>query len=116
MDALVNSAGKLRYLSGGQFALPAGGAGDDRRRLGRRRPAQPQPGGDVRPRARASRWSCRATPADSKGLLKAAIRDDNPVLFFIDIGLLLPAPGEVPDGEHTVPLGKAAVLRGRAAT
>jgi pyruvate dehydrogenase E1 component beta subunit len=51
-----------------------------------------------------------SNPADAKGLLKAAIRDDNPVLFFLDIGLLY-QPGEVPTGEQTIPLGKAAVLR-----
>jgi pyruvate dehydrogenase E1 component beta subunit len=51
-----------------------------------------------------------SNPADAKGLLKAAIRDDNPVMFFLDIGLLY-QPGEVAAGEHVVPLGKAAVLR-----
>jgi acetoin:2,6-dichlorophenolindophenol oxidoreductase subunit beta len=50
-----------------------------------------------------------STPADSWGLLKAAIRDDNPVLFFTDLGLLY-QEGEVPDDpEFVVPLGKAAV-------
>ena len=48
--------------------------------------------------------------ADFKGLLKAAIRDDNSVLFFVDIGLLY-QPGEVPDGETLVPLGQAATAR-----
>src|SRR5690606_22829170 len=46
-----------------------------------------------------------------KGLLKAAIRDDNPVLFFMDLALG-EAAGDVPEGEHLVPLGQAAVLRG----
>jgi pyruvate dehydrogenase E1 component beta subunit len=49
-----------------------------------------------------------STAADFKGLLKAAIRDDNPVMYFIDLGLLF-APGEVPEGDHIVPLGKASV-------
>jgi len=48
--------------------------------------------------------------ADFKGLLKSAIRDDNPVLFFTDIGLIY-QPGEVPEGEHVVPIGKAAIRR-----
>jgi pyruvate dehydrogenase E1 component beta subunit len=48
--------------------------------------------------------------ADFKGLLKSAIRDNNPVLFFVDMPLGY-IPGEVPDGEHVVPLGKAAVRR-----
>jgi pyruvate dehydrogenase E1 component beta subunit len=51
-----------------------------------------------------------ADAADFKGLLKAAIRDDNPVLFFMDLALGY-VPGEVPAGEHVVPLGQAAVCR-----
>jgi len=52
-----------------------------------------------------------STAADFKGLLKAAIRDDNPVLFFTDLALLH-QEGEVPDdSEHLVPLGQAAVRR-----
>jgi pyruvate dehydrogenase E1 component beta subunit len=52
-----------------------------------------------------------STAADFKGLLKSAIRDDNPVLFFADIGLLF-QPGEVPEGEDVVvPIGKAAIRR-----
>jgi len=51
-----------------------------------------------------------SSAADFKGLMKAAIRDDNPVLFFMDLALSHTA-GPVPEGEHLVPLGKAAVLR-----
>lgn len=51
-----------------------------------------------------------SNPADFKGLLKASIRDDNPVLFFSDMPLLY-AGGEVPDGDNIVPLGQAAVIR-----
>lgn len=51
-----------------------------------------------------------STPEDFKGLMKAAIRDDNPVLFFMDLALGY-TPGEVPDGEVLVPLGQAAVRR-----
>jgi acetoin:2,6-dichlorophenolindophenol oxidoreductase subunit beta len=110
MDALINSAGKLRYLSGGQFSFPL-----------------------VVMSQTGSGWCVGAQhnhnleamfvhapglkvvmpfqPADFKGLLKAAIRDDNPVLFFTDLALLQSA-GEVPeDPDFVVPLGKAAVLR-----
>lgn len=109
MDALMNSAGKLRYLSGGQFRFPL-----------------------VAMAMTGSGWTVGAQhnhnleamfvhapglkvvmpshAADFKGLLKSAIRDDNPVLFFIDMALLH-APGEVPAGEHVVPLGKAAIAR-----
>ena len=51
-----------------------------------------------------------ATPADAKGLLKTAIRDDDPVIF-LEHRLLYATKGEVPAGEYTVPLGKAAVSR-----
>ena len=110
MDALVNSAGKLRYLSGGQFSFPM-----------------------VAMSMTGSGWTVGAqhnhnleamfvhapglkvvmpsTPADFKGLLKAAIRDDNPVLFFTDLALMY-QEGEVPeDADHVVPLGKAVVRR-----
>ncbi|HEY6882332.1 MAG TPA: alpha-ketoacid dehydrogenase subunit beta, partial [Polyangiales bacterium] len=103
MDALCNSAGKLRYLSGGQFSFPLvamtmTGAGWG-------------VGGQHNHNLEA--WFAHSpglkvvmpsTAADFKGLLKASIRDDNPVLFFSDIGLLHGA-GEVPEGEHLVELG-----------
>jgi len=109
MDAIVNSAGKLRYMSGGQFAFPM-----------------------VAMAMTGSGWTVGAqhnhnneawfvhspglkvvmpsSPADFKGLLKAAIRDENPVLFFVDMALTH-VEGEVPEGDHVVPLGKAALLR-----
>lgn len=109
MDELVNSAGKLRYMSGGQFSFPLvtlamTGAGW---------------GVGAQHNHNVEAWFVHSpglkvvmpsNPADAKGLLKAAIRDDNPVMFFLDIGLLY-QPGEVPAGEHIVALGKAAVLR-----
>jgi len=51
-----------------------------------------------------------STPADAKGLLKASIRDDNPVVF-LEQKLLYRKKGPVPDGEHVIPLGKADVKR-----
>lgn len=53
---------------------------------------------------------CPSNPADAKGLVASAIRDDNPVLF-IEHKQLLGVKGEVPDGEHIVPLGEAKVVR-----
>ncbi|WP_428826846.1 alpha-ketoacid dehydrogenase subunit beta [Azonexus sp. IMCC34842] len=109
MDELVNSAGKLRYLSGGQFSFPlvtlamtGGGWG-----VGAQHNHNNEAWFVHSPGLKVVMPS---TPADFKGLLKTAIRDDNPVLFFMDIGLLY-QPGEVPDGEHLVPLGQAAVRR-----
>ncbi|HET7437359.1 MAG TPA: transketolase C-terminal domain-containing protein [Thermoanaerobaculia bacterium] len=110
MDELVNSAGKLRFLSGGQFSFPMvtisrTGAGW---------------GVGAQHNHNLEAWFVHApglkvvmpsTAADFKGLLKAAIRDENPVMFFADIALLF-APGEVPDGDdHIVPLGEAALRR-----
>lgn len=109
MDELVNSAGKLRYMSGGQFSFPLvalamTGAGW---------------GVGAQHNHNVEAWFVHSpglkvvmpsNPADAKALLKAAIRDDNPVVFFLDIGLLY-QPGEVPTGEHVIPLGQAATIR-----
>lgn len=109
MDQIVNSAGKLRYLSGGQFefpmvvmALTGGGWG-----VGAQHNHNIEAWFVHSPGLKVVMPS---TAADFKGLLKAAIRDDNPVLFFSDIALGF-VPGDVPEGEHVVPLGQANVLR-----
>jgi len=52
-----------------------------------------------------------STPADAKGLIKSAIRDNNPVLYFEHKALYRKIKGDVPDGDFTVPIGKAAVVR-----
>lgn len=109
MDALVNSAGKLRYLSGGQFAFPmvtmamtgAGWSVGAQHNHNLEAWFAHSPGLKI---------AMPSAVADFKGLLKSAIRDDNPVLFFMDIGLLNEA-GDVPAGEHVVPFGRAAVRR-----
>jgi pyruvate dehydrogenase E1 component beta subunit len=109
MDEIVNSAGKLRYISGGQFAFPmvvmamTGGGWT----VGAQHNHNLEAWFVHSPGLKVVMPSCAA---DFKGLLKAAIRDDNPVLFFVDMPLGY-VPGEVPDGEHLVPLGKAAVRR-----
>lgn len=109
MDEIVNSAGKLRYISGGQFAFPmvviamTGGGWTVGAQHNHNVEAWfvHSPGLKVVMPSDAS---------DFKGLLKSAIRDDNPVLFFVDMALSH-SPGEVPEGEHLIPLGKAAVRR-----
>jgi acetoin:2,6-dichlorophenolindophenol oxidoreductase subunit beta len=109
MDAIINSAGKLRYLSGGQFEFPMvvltmTGAGWG---VG----AQHNHNLEARfVHAPGLKVVMPSTAADFKGLMKSAIRDNNPVLFFVDLALAH-APGPVPDDEHVVPIGKAAVLR-----
>mgnify|MGYP002403501653 CR=1 FL=1 len=109
MDEIVNSAGKLRYVSGGQFAFPmvvmaktGGGWG-----VGAQHNHNVEAWFVHSPGLKVVMPS---TAADAKGLLKSAIRDDNPVLFFTDMALLH-AAGAVPEDEALVPLGKAAVRR-----
>jgi pyruvate dehydrogenase E1 component beta subunit len=110
MDALVNSAGKLRYLSGGQFSFPmvamsmtgAGWGVGAQHNHNLEAMFVHAPGLKV---------VMPSAPADFRGLLKASIRDENPVMFFIDLALL-PEEGEVPaDAGQVVPIGKAAVRR-----
>jgi pyruvate dehydrogenase E1 component beta subunit len=109
MDEIVNSAGKLRYLSGGQFRFPMvvmamSGAGWS---VGAQHNHNLEAWFVHSPGLKVVMPS---SAADFKGLLKAAIRDDNPVLFFMDLALGAQT-GEVPAGEALVPLGCAATLR-----
>jgi len=109
MDALVNSAGKLRYLSGGQFEFPlvvlamtgAGWCVGAQHNHNLEAMFVHAPGLKV---------VMPSSAADFKGLFKSAIREPNPVIFFMDLALAN-TPGEVPAGEHLVPLGQSAVLR-----
>jgi pyruvate/2-oxoglutarate/acetoin dehydrogenase E1 component len=110
MDALINSAGKLRYLSGGQFEFPLVAMG----MTGTGWCVGAQHNHNLEAmfvHAPGLKVVMPSEPADFKGLLKAAVRDDNPVLFFTDMGLLH-QEGEVPDdADFIVPLGKAVVRR-----
>ena len=109
MDQVVNQASKIRYMFGGQANFPVtyrcttgGGMG-----LAAQHSQSPY-----------SMWMHLAglkiilpsTPADAKGLLKSAIRDDNPVVSF-ECSRLAGVTGPVPDGDHLVPLGIADVKR-----
>ncbi|HEX9079454.1 MAG TPA: alpha-ketoacid dehydrogenase subunit beta [Desulfuromonadaceae bacterium] len=110
MDQIVNHMSKARYMFGGQTFLPMvvrmpGGGGSQ---LGAQHSQSLEtffmhcPG---------IRVAYPATPADAKGLLKSAIRDDNPVIF-LEHELLYNSTGDVPeDPEFLVPLGKADVKR-----
>ncbi len=109
MDHIVNEAAKMRMMFGGQMKVPlvirtVGGGG---RQLGATHSQTPDaifahfPGLKV---------IAPGTPADAKGLLKSAIRSDDPVMF-IENALLYQARGEVPEGEHLVPIGKSKVQR-----
>jgi acetoin:2,6-dichlorophenolindophenol oxidoreductase subunit beta len=100
MEEIVNSAGKLRYM----VVISMTGAGWT---VGAQHNHNIEAWFVHTPGVKVVMPS---TPADFKGLLKAAIRDDNPVMFFMDIPLIH-AEGEVPEGDHVVPIGKAAIRR-----
>lgn len=109
MDQLVNTTAKMRYNYGGKTSVPmvirtAFGAG---LRSGLHHSQSPEawimnvPGLKI---------AMPSTPYDAKGLLKASIRDDDPVVFF-EHKRLYPIKGMVPEGEYLIPLGKADVKR-----
>ncbi len=109
LDQVISNAAKMRYMSGGQFTMPMviRGPNGPAEYLAAQHSQALQsffvhiPGLKV---------VAPSTPADAKGLLKTAIRDDNPVIF-LEGELMYPWKGEVPEGEHLVPLGKAEVRR-----
>jgi pyruvate dehydrogenase E1 component beta subunit len=109
IDQLVNSAAKMRYMSGGQVGVPAvfRGPGGAALQLGAQ---HSQAFESYYAHIPGLKVVMPATPADAKGLLKSAIRDDNPVVF-IEGEMLYNLKGEVPDGEHLVPLGQAEIKR-----
>src|SRR5512139_1416892 len=109
MDHIVNEAAKLHYMFGGQFVLPmvirtVGGGG---RQLGATHSQTPDaifahfPGLKV---------VAPGTPEDAKGLLRSAIRSQDPVMF-IEHATMYQVRGDVPDGEYTIPIGKSKVQR-----
>jgi pyruvate dehydrogenase E1 component beta subunit len=109
MDQIINGAAKMLYMSGGQFKMPIVVRG---------------PGGAAHQLAAQHSQSIESwyahvpglkvvapsTAYDAKGLLKSAIRDDDPVIFF-EGETLYGSKGEVPDGEYVIPIGVADVKR-----
>lgn len=108
-DQIVNHAAKLRYLSGGKSKFPLvvrikTGAGL---------------GAGCQHSHNLEAWVAHSpglkvvmpgTPADAKGLLKSAIRDENPVIFIEDM-ILNFVPGPVPEGDYTIPIGVADIKK-----
>jgi pyruvate dehydrogenase E1 component beta subunit len=109
IDQIINNAAKIRLMSGGQFKLPIvfRGPGGAAGQLGAQHSQCLEymyancPGLKV---------VMPSVPADAKGLLKTAIRDDDPVVF-IEGERLYAVQGEVPDGDHVVPLGRGDIKR-----
>src|ERR1044071_1784409 len=109
-DQIINSAAKMRYMSGGQFKVPIVFRGPN----GSAVPVSSQHSQALEswyahfPRLKVALPS---TPADAKGLLKSAIRDDDPVIF-LEQERMYGNQGEVPDDENfLIPLGQADVKR-----
>ena len=109
LDQVVNAAAKMLYMSGGQFKIPIVFRGPN--------------GAALQLSAQHSQawesWLAHipglkviapGTPYDAKGLLKSAIRDDNPVCF-LEGEMLYNTKGEVPDDEYVIPIGKADLKR-----
>src|SRR5215208_2666753 len=109
LDQVVNSAAKMLYMSGGQFPMPIVFRGPN--------------GSALQLAAQHSQaWEswlahipglkvvCPGTPYDAKGLLKSAIRDDNPVMV-LEGEMLYNTKGEVPDDDYVIPIGKAELKR-----
>jgi pyruvate/2-oxoglutarate/acetoin dehydrogenase E1 component len=110
LDQIVNSAAKLHYMSGGQYTIPIviRGPGGPAHQLAAQHSQSMETYFYHVPGLKVVRPS---TPMDAKGLLKAAIRDDNPVIF-IESETLYAVKGEVPeDPEFVVPLSQAIVRR-----
>lgn len=109
MDQLYNQAAKMRYMSGGQVGCP----------LVIRTESGAGAGFGAQHSQSLEAWLCHvpglkvvmpSTAADAKGLMLAAIRDDDPVVYIENLHLYW-TRGDCPEGEHVVPLGQAAVRR-----
>ena len=109
MDQIVNQAAKIHYMFGGQAKFPilfrasVGGGG----RVAAQHSQSPY---SMFMNVAGLRMFLPSTPHDMKGLLKAAIRDNNPVISF-ESGRLMTSKGEVPEEDYTIPLGVADVKR-----
>jgi pyruvate dehydrogenase E1 component subunit beta len=110
LDQIVNTAAKMNYMSGGQYPIPivVRGPGGPAHQLAAQHSQSMESYFYHVPGLKVVRPS---TPMDAKGLLKSAIRDDNPVIF-IESETLYAVKGEVPDDpDFTIPLGQAIVRR-----
>jgi pyruvate dehydrogenase E1 component beta subunit len=109
MDPIINQAAHVRYMTGGQATVPL----TIRTTMGAGRSAAAQHSQSLHA------WFCHipglkvvlpSTPYDAKGLLKSAIREDNPIIFF-ENKMMYDVKGPVPDEEYLIPLSQAEVKR-----
>lgn len=109
MDQMVNQAAKIHYMSGGKLKVPM----VMRTTMGATRRSAAQHSQSLHAwfsHIPGLKVIVPSTPYDAKGLLKTAIRDDNPVVFFED-KMMYQMKGEVPEEEYTIPLGVADIKR-----
>jgi pyruvate dehydrogenase E1 component beta subunit len=110
MDQMVNQAAKVHYMSGGKWNVPM----VMRTTLGATRRSAAQHSQSLHAwfsHVPGLKVALPSTPYDAKGLLKTAIRDDNPVVFFEDKMMHHKLKGPVPTGEYTIPFGVADIKR-----
>jgi pyruvate/2-oxoglutarate/acetoin dehydrogenase E1 component len=109
MDQMVNQAAKIHYMSGGKLTVPM----VMRTTLGATRRSAAQHSQSLHAwfsHIPGLKVAMPSTPYDAKGLLKTAIRDDNPVIFYED-KMMYQQKGPVPEDEYTIPFGVADVKR-----
>ena len=108
-DQIFNNAANIRYMSGGLINCPIvlRGPANGGTNVGATHSHTPESIAAYHP---GMKVVVPSTPADAKGLLKSAIRDNDPVIF-LENTMLYGETGEVPEGEHLVPLGSANVMR-----
>ena len=109
LDQIVNSAAKMLYMSGGQVPIPIVFRGPNGAAL-QLSSQHSQAWESWLAHIPGLKVVAPATPADAKGLLKAAIRDNNPVIV-LEGEMLYNLKGDVPAGEHVVPIGRAEIKR-----
>ena len=109
LDQILNQAARARYMSGGRVSVPV----TIRTTIGAGMAVAAQHSDSIYSffaHIPGLKLVIPSTPADAKGLLMAAIRDDDPVVF-VEHKMLYNTKGHVPEGSYTVPLGKAALQR-----
>jgi pyruvate dehydrogenase E1 component beta subunit len=109
LDQIVNSAAKMFYMSGGQLPMPIVFRGPNGAAL-QLSSQHSQAWESWLAHIPGLKVVAPATPADAKGLLKSAIRDNNPVIV-LEGEMLYNVKGDVPEGEHLVPIGQAELKR-----
>jgi pyruvate dehydrogenase E1 component beta subunit len=109
LDQIVNSAAKMFYMSGGQLPMPIVFRGPNGAAL-QLSSQHSQAWESWLAHIPGLKVVAPATPADAKGLLKSAIRDNNPVIV-LEGEMLYNIKGDVPEGEHLVPIGQAELKR-----